>query len=131
MQSLYPDNAVLKALVSGNREEFMDLEKQSRKILKLPPFGKLAAVIVSGANQEQTEKTAIRLGQCAPQTDFISTLGPAPAPIAVLRNKYRYRLLLKTVKNIQIQQVLKEWLRQVDIPANVRVEADIDPYSFM
>ncbi len=131
LQSLYPDNAVLKALVSGNREEFMDLEKQSRKILKLPPFGKLAAVIVSGANQEQTEKTAIRLGQCAPQTDFISTLGPAPAPIAVLRNKYRYRLLLKTVKNIQIQQVLKEWLRQVDIPANVRVEADIDPYSFM
>ena len=131
LQTLYPDNAVLKALLSGNRSDFLSLEKQSRKILKLPPFGKLAAVIVSGTNQEMTEKTAIMLGQNAPNTDYVSTLGPAPAPIAILRNKYRYRLLLKTAKNIRIQDVLREWIRRVNIPSSVRVEVDIDPYSFM
>ena len=131
LQTLYPENAVLKALISGNREEFLAIEKQSRKILKLPPFGKLAAVIVSGTNQHLTEKIAIMLGQNAPNTDYISTLGPAPAPLAVLRNKYRYRLLLKTAKNIKINDVLREWIGRVEVPNSVRVEVDINPYSFM
>lgn len=131
IQTLYPDNAVLQALIHNDRNRFLDLEKQSRKILRMPPFGKLAAIIVSGTNQDITEKTAILLGQNAPNNDYISTLGPAPAPIYMLRNKYRYRLLLKTAKNIKIQAVIKEWLRRVQAPANVRIEVDIDPYSFM
>ena len=131
LQTLYPDNAVLQALIHNDRNRFLDLEKQSRKILRMPPFGKLAAIIVSGANQDMTEKTAILLGQTAPNNDYISTLGPAPAPIYMLRNKYRYRLLLKTTKNIKIQSVIKEWLKRVQAPNNVRIEVDIDPYSFM
>ena len=131
IQTLYPDNAVLQALIHNDRSRFLDLEKQSRKILRMPPFGKLAAIIVSGANQNVTEKTAILLGQTAPNNDYISTLGPAPAPIYMLRNKYRYRLLLKTSKNIKIQEVIKEWLRKVQAPSNVRIEVDVDPYSFM
>ena len=121
----------MQALIHNDRNRFLDLEKQSRKILRMPPFGKLAAIIVSGTNQDITEKTAILLGQTAPNNDYISTLGPAPAPIYMLRNKYRYRLLLKTSKNIKIQAVIKEWLRRVQAPANVRIEVDIDPYSFM
>lgn len=131
IQTLYPDNAVLQALIHNDRSRFLDLEKQSRKILRMPPFGKLAAIIVSGTNQNVTEKTAILLGQTAPNNDYISTLGPAPAPIYMLRNKYRYRLLLKTSKNIKIQEVIKEWLRKVQAPSNVRIEVDVDPYSFM
>ncbi len=131
IQTLYPDNAVLQALIHNDRSRFLDLEKQSRKILKMPPFGKLAAIIVSGTNQNVTEKTAILLGQTAPNNDYISTLGPAPAPIYMLRNKYRYRLLLKTSKNIKIQEVIKQWLRRVQAPSNVRIEVDVDPYSFM
>ena len=131
IQTLYPDNAVLQALIHNDRSRFLDLEKQSRKILRMPPFGKLAAIIVSGTNQNVTEKTAILLGQAAPNNDYISTLGPAPAPIYMLRNKYRYRLLLKTSKNIKIQEVIKEWLRKVQAPSNVRIEVDVDPYSFM
>lgn len=131
LQTLYPENAVLKALLSGNREEFLDLEKKTRRLLKLPPYGKLAAVIVSGSNREQTERVASWLGQCAPNTDSITVLGPAPAPIYMLRGKYRCRLLLKTTKLIRIQEVLRNWLGRVNIPNNVRVEVDIDPYSFM
>ena len=131
VQTLYPENAVLQALVHNDREKFVALEKQSRKMLKLPPFGKLAAVIVSGANQEQVEKIAVYLGQCAPNTEMITTLGPAPAPIFMLRGKYRFRLLLKTARAINIQEVLRAWLKRVQVPSSVRVEVDIDPYSFM
>ena len=131
VQTLYPENAVLQALVNHDREKFMALEKHSRRLLKMPPFGKLAAVIVSGANQNAVEKVAVWLGQTAPRNDYITTLGPAPAPIFMLRSKYRYRLLLKTDKNIKIQEVVKVWLSKVSIPSNVRVEVDIDPYSFM
>lgn len=130
LQTLYPENAVLNALVNGKAEEFYQLEKQTRRILKMPPFGRLAAVIVSGPRKDDVEKTAILLGQNAFNDDKITTLGPAPAPIFVLRNKYRYRLLLKTAKSVKIQDVLREWLRRVKFPAAVRVETDIDPYSF-
>lgn len=130
LQTLYPENAVLQALVENNREKFLALEKKTRRLLKMPPFGKLAAVIVSGPKQEETEKTALWLGQTAPNNEFISTLGPAPAPIFMLRNKFRYRLLLKTAKNIRIQDVLRDWLKRIKIPGRVRVEVDIDPYSF-
>ncbi len=126
LQTLYPDNAVLKALLANDRSQFLDLEKQSRRLLRMPPFGKLAALIVSGTNRD-AEKTAILLGQTAPNNDYISTLGPAPAPVYMLRGKFRYRLLLKTAKTIKIQDVLREWLRKVSPPSNVRVEIDVDP----
>lgn len=130
LQTLYPDNAVLKALVANDREKFLELEKDSRRILKMPPFGKLASIIVSGSNLEATEKTAQWFGHTAPNNDYITTLGPAQAPIFVLRNKYRFRLLLKTTHNIKIQDVIKDWFQKVKIPNGVRVVVDIDPYSF-
>ena len=131
LQTLYPENAVLQALIVNDRDKFLTLEKKTRKILKMPPYGKLAAIIVTGNNQNAAENVAIRLGQTAPNTENVSTLGPAPAPIFMLRGKYRYRLLLKTAKNIKIQDVIREWLRKVEPPSNVRISVDIDPYSFM
>lgn len=131
LQTLYPDNAVLKALLSNRREDFIELEQQSRRLLRLPPYGKLAAVIITGQNQSVTERTAVSLGKCAPNTDTITTLGPAPAPVFMLRGKYRYRLLLKTPRNVNIQEILRTWLKQINLPNNVRVQIDIDPYSFM
>ena len=130
LQTLYPENAVLTAIAKGDADTFYRLEKQTRHILKMPPFGKLAAVIVSGVNRSLTEKTAVLLGQTAFNEQMISTLGPAPAPLFQLRGKYRYRLLLKTAKNIKIQDVLHKWLARVKVPASVKVEVDIDPYSF-
>ena len=131
LQTLYPENAVLQALLTDDRERFVSLEKDSRRLLKLPPFGKLAALVVSGANQEAVEKTAVYLGQNAPNTDMITMLGPAPAPIFMLRGKFRYRLLLKTARAINIQEVIRTWLKRVQVPSSVRVQVDIDPYSFM
>ncbi len=131
LQTLYPDNLVLKAVIEHNREDFIEIEKNSRLLLKMPPYGKLAALIISSANQQAAEAVAYYLGKCAPNTELIETLGPAPAPMNLLRGRYRYRLLLKTAKNINIQEVLKKWLSMVKVKSNVRIDVDINPYSFM
>lgn len=131
IQTLHPENNVLKALLENNRSLFLDFEKESRRILHYPPYGKLAAIIISGANQQKAAAVAAAFGHTAPQTENISVLGPAPAPLFLLRDKYRYRLMLKTTRNINIQQVLQQWLQMVQIPPSVQLEIDIDPYSFM
>lgn len=131
LQTLYPDNLVLEAVIEHNRDKFIDLEKKSRKLLKMPPYGKLAAIIVSSTNMKVAESVAYTLGKYAPNTDLIQTLGPAPAPMALLRGRYRYRLLLKTAKHINIQEVIKKWLTFVVPKNNVRIDIDINPYSFM
>lgn len=131
VQTLYPENAVLKALLHNDRNGFLDIEKKSRQMLHLPPYGRLAAIIVSSTSRERAEKTAYLLSKNAPYGDSVSVLGPASAPIFMLRGKYRYRLLLKTFKTINIQSVMKNWLEKINIPSNVQVEIDIDPYSFM
>jgi primosomal protein N' (replication factor Y) len=131
VQTVYPENNVLKALLENNRDVFMDFEKKSRKILGYPPYGKLAALIISGANQQTVAATAQKFGRTAPQTPYIAVLGPAPAPLFLLRDKYRYRLMIKTARNINIQQVIAQWLEMVNVPSSVKVEVDIDPYSFM
>ena len=131
LQTLYPDNLVLQAVLEHNREKFIDIEKSSRLLLKMPPYGKLAGIIVSSTNQQAAEVAAYKLGKCAPNTDMIETLGPAPAPLSLLRGRYRYRLLLKTAKNINIQDIIKKWLSMVSVKSNVRIDVDINPYSFM
>lgn len=131
LQTLYPDNLVLQAVLEHNREKFIEIEKNSRQLLRMPPFGKLCAVIISSQNQQAAEAAAYYLGKAAPNTDFIETLGPAPAPMHLLRGKYRYRLLLKTAKHVNIQEIVKKWISMVNIKSNVRVDIDINPYSFM
>lgn len=130
VQTLHPESNVLKALLENDRSLFMDFEKESRRILHYPPYGKLAALIISGSNRQQTAAVAAAFGRTAPDTDNIRVLGPAPAPLFMLRDKYRYRLMIKTTRAINIQQVLREWAGMVKVPSNVRVEIDIDPYSF-
>lgn len=131
LQTLYPDNLILQAVIEHNREKFIELEKNARRFLKMPPYGKLAAIIVSSTHPKAAEAAAYALGRCAPNTDLIQTLGPAPAPMALLRGRYRYRLLLKTAKNINIQDIIKKWLNMVSVKSNVRIDVDINPYSFM
>ncbi len=131
LQTLYPDNLVLQAVIEHNREKFIEIEKNARRLLHMPPYGKLAALIISSANQQAAEAAAYYFGKCAPNTELIETLGPAPAPMNLLRGRYRYRLLLKTAKNVNIQEVLKKWLGMVKVKSNVRVDIDINPYSFM
>ncbi len=131
LQSFAPDHPVIAALLSGNLPEFLLQESALRRPGNWPPFGRLAALIISAADERLADQIARDLARHAPQGPGIQTLGPAPAPISLLRGKFRRRLLLKTTRDIAVQPLLRTWLARVEIPRAVRVDVDIDPVSFM
>ena len=96
-----------------------------------PPFGRLAALIVSGREEAQVDRTAAALGRTAPHTGDIRVLGPAPAPLAMLRGRHRRRFLLRTRRDLRPQDVIRDWLAPLSLPSQTRLQIDIDPYSFL
>ena len=96
-----------------------------------PPFGRLAALIVSGRDQGDVEAAANALGRAAPNSPDMRVLGPAPAPLAILRGRHRRRLLLRTRLEVNLQAVLRQWLAGVQTPGGVRIQVDVNPYSFL
>jgi primosomal protein N' (replication factor Y) len=131
LQTFMPEHAVIQALASGDRDRFVEAEMASRRSAGWPPFGRLAALVVSGPDEAATDSVAKALARAAPSIAGVKVLGPAPAPLSLLRGRHRRRLLVRCTRDIRIQHVLADWLVQVDIPASVRVQVDIDPYSFM
>jgi primosomal protein N' (replication factor Y) len=97
----------------------------------MPPFGRLAALIVSAPDADQADQTAAALARAAPHLKGVDVLGPAPAPLAVLRGRHRRRFLVKTDRQVNIQAVLRQWLAGVRTPTAVRIQVDVDPYSFL
>jgi len=131
IQTWMPDQPVMKALASGDRDRFLEAEAAARRHAGLPPFGRLAALIVSAADAETCDFTARALSRAAPQLPGIAVLGPAPAPLAVLRGRHRRRFLVKAGREVRLQAVLRDWLSRVRTAGSARIQVDIDPYSFL
>ncbi|TPG59189.1 primosomal protein N' [Roseomonas nepalensis] len=131
LQSWNPDHPVMQALVSGNLEAFMAEEAEARRPGGWPPFGRLAALIVSSEDERAADRVARDLGLAAPGGEGVQVLGPAPAPLSMLRGRHRRRLLLKARRDVAVQPLLREWLSRVEVPNAVRVQVDVDPVSFL
>ncbi|MFT8246017.1 primosomal protein N' [Roseomonas sp. BN140053] len=131
LQSWVPEHPVMKALISGDLDSFMVEEAASRRPGGWPPFGRLAALIVSSEDERAADRVARDLGLQAPGGDGVQVLGPAPAPLAMLRGRHRRRLLLKARRDVAVQPLLWDWLSRVEVPAAVRVQVDVDPVSFL
>jgi primosomal protein N' (replication factor Y) len=131
LQTFSPEHPVIAALLSGDLAAFMAQEARERRPGHWPPFGRLAALIVSAADERQADQVSRALARHAPAGPGIEVLGPAPAPFALLRGRHRRRLLLKTRRDIQIQPLIRDWLNRTEIPRNLRLDVDIDPVSFM
>jgi primosomal protein N' (replication factor Y) len=131
LQSYRPDHGVMEALVSGDRDRFLAAEAAERERHHMPPFGRLAALIVSGPDMRAVDDTAKALARSRPTLDSLHVLGPAPAPLAILRGRHRRRLLVKGSREVNMQAVMRQWLARVRVPGGVRVQVDIDPYSFL
>lgn len=131
LQTYMPEHPVMAALLQGDRQSFMHAESEARRAGGWPPYGRLAALILSSRDAQAVDKLAVILGRTAPRSDDIQVLGPAPAPLAVLRGRHRRRLLVKSGRTINLQPAIRHWLSQVTIPSNVQVRVDIDPYNFL
>lgn len=140
LQTHQPDARVIRALVDYDAEGFYAAETEARLDLGLPPFGRLAGIIVSGEDEAAVAATARALGRAAPRDGGdggdalgggVSVLGPAPAPLSMLRGRYRQRLLVQARRSTDIQGYIVAWLGAVPVPSSVRVTVDIDPYNFL
>ena len=131
IQTFQPEHPVMQALVSGDEARFFELETEARQAGEWPPFGRLAAIVVSSRDPHVARDLAQALARCAPSSPEIRVLGPAPAPLSLLRGQHRHRLLLKASRDVSVQPVLRDWLKQIKVPASARVRVDIDPYSFL
>ena len=131
LQTFDPGHPVMKALAAHDRDRFLALEADERRSHRMPPFGRLAALIVSAPDADQADQTAAALARAAPHLKGVDVLGPAPAPLAVLRGRHRRRFLVKTDRQVNLQAVLRQWLAGVRAPTAVRIQVDVDPYSFL
>ena len=131
IQTHQPQARLMQALVAGDSSAFYAAETETRRDLGLPPFGRLAAIIVSSEDEAAALAAARAIGAAAPLVAGLLVLGPAAAPLAMLRGRYRQRLLVQAVRSLALQRVLRDWLGAVAVPGNVRVVVDIDPYSFV
>ncbi|MCW2285848.1 primosomal protein N' (replication factor Y) [Rhodoblastus acidophilus] len=149
LQTYQPDHPVLRALLSGDFERFYAEETQARRIARLPPFGRLAGVIVSGSDRNAAELFARALARAAalppenrawrvappgalPGEDDIAVFGPVEAPIAMVRGRYRFRLLIKAPRKANIQAFLRAMRANAPKPTkDLKISIDVDPQNFL
>jgi primosomal protein N' (replication factor Y) len=131
LQTHQPRARVMQALLKGDRDRFLAAEREVRLATGMPPFGRLAAIVVSALDGAAAADAAKRLGMAAPHADGIEVWGPAPAPMAMLRGRHRHRLLVHARRTAPLQDYVRAWLGRVELPSSVRVTVDVDPQSFL
>ncbi len=132
LQTFQPGHPVMQALVSGDAEAFYERETGERERAGLPPFGRLAGIVVSAESRAEAETHARALRRTAPQAKDITVLGPAEAPLAMVGGRYRFRLLVHGERKSDMQAFLRTLIANGPKPrASLRVQIDIDPQSFL
>jgi primosomal protein N' (replication factor Y) len=130
LQTLEPESYLVESIKTGDWQSFIQCELTNRKAANMPPFSKIVMVSLSAKNQEELIRYLRQLSAKIPVHDQIKFLGPTPAPIFLLKNKFRYRFIIISPKNIYIQKTIKAWLNSVVKPKFIDVRIDVDPISF-
>ena len=131
IQTHMPEHPVMRALVTGDRDAFYDTEIAAREEAQLPPFGRMASLIVSASEGHVAEGHARRLAASAPMVAGVRILGPAEAPLAILRGRHRWRLLVRAPRAFDLSRYLRDWRATAPkVTGNIRVAIDVDPQSF-
>jgi primosomal protein N' (replication factor Y) len=130
IQTRNPDDVVMRALASGDRDAFLRQEASERERAGAPPFGRLASIILSSHDPEAVRETGRALAKAAPAAQGVKVWGPTPAFYQILRGRSRERLLVQANRKVDVQAYLHAWLERVKLPNSVRVTVDVDPMSF-
>ncbi|MCY3675361.1 MAG: primosomal protein N', partial [Rhodobacteraceae bacterium] len=133
LQTWNPDHPVIQAITSNNDEAFWEEESREREVTGSPPFSQYIGVIVSGKDVDEVEGFSQALARDSkPLMDENYELyGPAPAPIARIQGRVRYRLLIKAERSLRVQRAIRAWLNQFKIPGSIRLTIDVDPQRFL
>ncbi|HAU29223.1 MAG TPA: primosomal protein N' [Rhodospirillaceae bacterium] len=131
LQTHDPQNHVMQALLSGNRDDFVREELAERQAAFMPPYARLVALVVSAPSEGEAMEAGRLLARHAPRMQGVRVLGPAPAGMALLRGRHRLRLLMVCARGVDAQGLVRTWLAACPMPHGTKVQVDVDPYSFM
>ncbi len=137
LQTHQPEHPVMRALIAQDREAFYDAEIAARESAHYPPFGRLASLVISGPDRHETTSYARSLARAAPKADDatadeVRVLGPADAPLALVRGRHRLRLLVKAPRGFDLSAYLREWLANAPkAKGSIKLDIDVDPQSFL
>ena len=132
LQTHQPEHPVMRALIAADRDAFYASEIELREKTHYPPFGRLASLLISANERPAAESFGRRLAAIAPRANEVRVLGPAEAPLAVVRGRHRFRLLVKSPRGFDLSAYLREWLKAAPKrKGDVRLEVDVDPQSFL
>lgn len=131
LQSWAPDHPVMQALAASDRDSFTEAEMELRQLSGLPPFGRLAAVILSGPDPAQLDAFAQEMARAAPNAEGVEIFGPADAPLGLIRGRRRKRLLVRADRGVDLSAYMAAWKARVKPRGQLRLTVDIDPYSFL
>src|ERR1700728_4384549 len=132
LQTHQPEHPVMRALIAQDREAFYDAEIEARERTHYPPFGRLASLVVSGEDKHEAQDFARALARAAPLDEDVRLLGPAEAPLALIRGRHRLRLLVKAPRGYDLSAYMREWLAEGPKPkGSLKLDIDIDPQSFL
>ena len=132
LQTHQPEHPVMRALIAQDREAFYDAEIAMREAAHYPPFGRLASLVVSGSDKHETQIFARLFARSAPLHDEVRVLGPADAPLSLVRGRHRLRLLVKAPRGFDLSAYLREWLAAAPrAKGSIKLDIDVDPQSFL
>lgn len=131
IQSYAPDSDLIDALVHNDRNRFTEQELCIREDNEMPPFSRLASIIISSENENEAKHFAYHVRAIGNLDEFADVLGPAPAAIYKLRTRFRYRILIKTPKSLDLSKIMASWIKLIEVPASIKLKVDIDPYHFL
>ncbi|SEA88917.1 primosomal protein N' [Rubrimonas cliftonensis] len=133
IQTAAPEHPVIRAILAGDEEGFLRREAAERQAAGSPPFGRMAAAILSGPDEAKTWEAARALARAGGPLEAVGArlFGPAPAPVARIRGRFRVRLLVKAPRTAPLQPALRAWIAAAPPRGGVRLAVDVDPQSFL
>jgi primosomal protein N' (replication factor Y) len=132
IQTHQPEHPVMKALIAQDREAFYDSEIAVRERAAYPPFGRLASLLITGGDKHATEGFGRRLAAAAPAVEGVRVLGPAEAPLAVVRGRHRFRIMVKSARGFDLSAYMRQWLAAAPKRVgDIKLDIDVDPLSFL
>ena len=131
IQTYFTKSPLITSLKNYNRINFLEETLSERKKFNLPPYSYLIAIVLSGSTKSKILNFAKLMVTKASQNNKVLIYGPVEAPMFLLRGKFRYRLLIKGQNRKELNIFAKKWLKNLNIPSNIRLSIDVDPYSFI
>jgi primosomal protein N' (replication factor Y) (superfamily II helicase) len=131
IQTYAPEHDAMQALAAQDRDGFLAAEAAGRELMGMPPYGRLAAVIIAAPSEVLANEAADAFGKAAPNAEGVDVWGPAPAPLSVIRGQHRRRFLVRADRGVDLPGFMAAWEARVKLHSAVRLSIDVDPYSFL